>query len=163
VPLNSIQQHCLTVIDGLQIPGSPDTLTASIQPPNFDDLDGPRAFIWGGRMRGERQTAPRGEAPRAGFKRLNWSVDVWLSYLTTPDADDVDQAFPLIIDAVMSAFWATTMPTFITDPVTGLVSQLLQIGEEFELEAPTARATQTQRLLYYTALLSLDVYEAVQA
>lgn len=163
MPLNSIQQHCVSIIDGLPIPGSADALTATIQPPNFEDLDGPRAFIWGGTMRGERQTAPRGDAPKAGFKRLNWVVDVWLSYLTTPDAPDVDRAFPLIVDAVMSAFWSTPMPVFITDPVTGLVSQLLQIGEEFELEAPTARATQTQRMLYYTARLGLDVYEAVQA
>lgn len=163
MPLNSIQQHCQSIIDGLQIPASPDRLTAYIQPPNFEDLDAPRAYIWGGRMLGERQTAPRGVAPEAGFKRLNWVVDVWVSYLTTPDASDADQAFPLVIDAIMNAFWTTPMPTFIQDTVTGVRSQLLQIGEEFELEYPPERAPATQRMLYYTARLGLDVYEAVQA
>ena len=162
MPLNSIQQYCLGIINGLAIPGSPKPLEAYIQPPNFENINGPRAYVWGGRMLGERQTAPRGLAPKAGFKRLNWVVDVWVSYLTPASSPTIDQDFPLIVDAIMNAFWHTEMTTFITDPVTGVPSEILQIGEEFELETPVAHAPATQRMLYYTARLGLDVYEAVQ-
>jgi hypothetical protein len=159
VPLNSVQLYVASLLDGLAIPGNPTPLTAHITPPTVEDLDGPRAYVWGARLNGLRQTAPRGP----GFKRLNWVVDVYLSYETVPDDPTVDQNFPLIVDAVMNATWQTVMPTFITDPQTGVKSQILQIGEEFELEYPPERTPATLRMLYFTARLGLDVYEAVQA
>jgi hypothetical protein len=70
---------------------------------------------------------------------------------------------PLIIDAIMNKTWTTEMPLFITDPTTGVRSQILAIGEDFELEYPPERTPSTLRMLYYVARLGLDVYEAVQA
>jgi hypothetical protein len=169
VPLNSIQNHLLSILDGLEIPGMSERLEAYIQPPTVEDIDGPRAYIWGGRMRGTRQTMPRVGTPaaldmgHAGFKKLTWASDVWISYMDTPDDATVDQNFALILDAIMTAFWVTEMPITISDPTTGVVSQLLEIGEEFDLEYPPSRTPNTLRMLYYSARLTLTLYEAVQA
>lgn len=171
MPLNSIQLHCQSILDGLTIPGMTQTLEAFITPPPVDNLDRPKAYVWGARMRANRQTMPRGVAPAAGFKKLTWQVDVYLSYETNPNPDpaappgtpDLDQEFPLIVDAVMAALWSATMPTFITDPTTGLQSQLLAIGEEFDFEYPPEKVPATLRMLYYTGRLGFTVVEAVQA
>lgn len=159
MPLNSVQHFVVGLLDGLAIPGSSQTLEAYITPPTVDELDNPKAYVWGGRLRGTRQSMPRGQ----GFKRLNWSVDVWLTYETNPDSPTVDEEFPLIVDAVMNKVWTTPLnDTFITDPTTGVRSQILAIGEDFDFEYPPERVPATLRMLYYTARLGLNVYEAVQ-
>lgn len=165
MPLNSVQHYVRNIIDGLNVPGATAPLEAYITPPTVDNLDAPKAFVQGARLRGSRQTAPR----RAGFKHLAWVVDVYLSYETNPDSPTVDSEFPQIVDAVMAAFWTTTIPTFIDplgNPVGAAVpgcSQILNIGEDFELEYPPERVPATLRMLYYTARLGIDIYEAVQA
>jgi hypothetical protein len=171
MPLNSIQQYVKGLLDGLVFQDGIAALQAYVQPPVLDTLDAPKAYIWGGRMRGRRQTMPRVGTPAAinsgqsGFKRLDWTVDVYLSYEMNPDvpATTLDQDFPLIIDAVLTKTWTTVMPTFITDSVTGVISQVLAIGEDFELEYPPERMPSTLQMIYYTARLGLDIYEAVQA
>lgn len=158
MPLNSVQLYVQGLLDGLAVPTMEQPLQAFITPPTIEDLDGPRAYVWGGQLRGRRQTMPRGQ----GFKYLDWTVDVYLSYLTLPDDPDVDSQFPLLIDAVMTETWTTTMPVSITDPTTHVQSEILAIGEEWTLEYPPERTPATLRSLYYTARLGLTVYEAVQ-
>lgn len=164
MPLNSVQLYIQGLLDGLVIPTIPKPLTAYITPPTVEDADGPKAYVWGARLLGSRQTAPRPVA----FKHLSWTVDVYLSYETLPPnpndpSENVDQEFPLIIDAVMAKTWYTApMPTIITDPSTGVTSQILAIGEQFQLEYPPERTPSSLRMLYYTARLGFDVYEAVQ-
>lgn len=155
--LNSVQLYFKSFLDGLPV-GNGQTLTTYIVPPPVDDLDGPRGYVWASRMRGARQTMPRG----AGFKKLGWNVDVYLSYETVPDEVDVDQQFPLIVDAVLWKLSTVVMPTFITDPTTERQSQILSIGEEFELENPPERVPATLRMLYFMARIGFQVYEAVQ-
>lgn len=160
MPLNSVQLFVQGLLDGLAIPGSTQMLEAYVTPPTVDELDNPKAYVWGGRLRGTRQSMPRGQ----GFKKLNWNVDVWLTYETNPDSPTVDQEFPLIVDAVMNKVWTTPLnDTFITDPTTGVRSQILAIGEDFDFEYPPERVPATLRMLYYTARLGLNVYEAIQA
>jgi hypothetical protein len=106
---------------------------------------------------------PRGIAPAAGFKRLDWTIDIYLVYLTTPDDSNVDQEFPLIIDAVLTKLWSTTMPVVITDPTTGQVSQVQSIGESWDLEYPPERTPATLRMLYYSSRIAMDVMEVLQA
>lgn len=160
-----------SIIDQLAIPGSTEPLKAWITPPTIEDLGGPRAYVWGGRLRGKRQTAPR----RQAFKTLAWVIDVYVSYLTVPDGPSVDQEFPLIVDAIMAATWQVDMPLIIdaqgqrvpvgTGPTQVLLpgsSQILSIGEDFELEYPPERNPGDMRMLYYTCRIGLDVEEAVQ-
>ncbi len=159
MPLNSVQIYVRDLLDNLQIPGLDTYLEAYITPPTVEDIDRPKAYVLASRMRAKRQSAPRGP----GFKWLGWTVDVYITYETVPDSDTVDQEMPLIIDAVMTKLWTTTMPLFITDPTTGVKSQVLQIGEEFDLEYPPERTPATLRMLYYAARFGFDIYEAVQA
>jgi len=165
--MNSVQQYCRGIIDGLQIPGIPQPLIAHTIPDAVENLDGPIAIVQASRMRGKRQTAPRiSSAPSpttAGFKRLDWYVDVHLAYETNADTQTVDQEFAVIADAIMLAYWTTAMPWYIEDLTTGLQTQILQIGEEFDLETPPARAPATLRMLYFRGRLGLSIYEAVQA
>lgn len=159
MPLNSVQLYVLNLLDGLQLPGGLPNLEAYITPPVVEDIDSPKAYILASRGRVRRQTAPRGP----GFKHLAWTVDVFLTYETMPDSETVDQEMPLIIDAVATKLWTTVMPLKITDPTTGIVSQLLQVGEEFEVEFPPERTPATLRMLYYVARIGFEIYEAVQA
>lgn len=159
MPLNSVQQLVQGILNGLPIPGGGASLEAYITPPVTEDLDAPKAYVWGSRCHGGRQTMPRGE----GFKKINWVIDVWLSYETTPDSSTVDAEFPLIVDAVMQAMWTTpTQSRFIVDDTTGLKTQILSIGEDWDLEYPPEHTPNTSRMLYYTARLSFSVIEAVQ-
>lgn len=170
MPLTSVQLYCKSIIDGLVVPGAPAPIEAFVTPPTVMNLDAPVAFVQGARLRVNRQAAPR----RAGFKHLAWTVDVFLSYETNPDSTTVDVEFPQIVDAVMAAFWTTTIPTFIDslgNPITVPLgstapagsSQILNTGEDLELEYPPERVPATLRMLYYTCRLGIDIYEAVQA
>lgn len=158
-PLNSVQLYLQNQLDGLTIPGMTTPLQAYITPPTVEDLDSPKAYVWGSRLRIQRQTMPRG----AGFKHLAWMMDIYLVYETNPDSPTLDTEFPLIVDAVMNKLWTTQTPLLITDPVTGVVSQLLNVGENFEFEYPPERTPATLRMLYYTARIGMELYEAVQA
>jgi hypothetical protein len=159
VPLNSVQLYVRDLLDDLQIPGLTVALQAYVTPPVVEDLDRPKAYVMASRGRVKRQTAPRG----AGFKWLDWTVDVYVTYETVPDSDTVDQEMPLIIDAIATKLWTTVMPLKIEDPTTGQSSQLLQVGEEFDIEYPPERTPATLRMLYYTARIGFSIYEAVQA
>lgn len=173
MPMNSVQLYCQSLFDGLTIPGfgSEQTLEAFITPPAVDNLDRPKAYIWASHLRGSRQAMPRGVGSAAGFKKLPWTIDIYLSYETNPNPDPdappstpgLDQEFPLIIDAVLAKLWSTPMPVFITDPTTGVKSQMVAIGEDFEVENPPEKVPATLRMLYYTARVGATLYEAVQA
>jgi hypothetical protein len=165
--LASVQQYCRGIIDGLALPlpGSP-SLTAWITPPVFEKLTGPRAYVWGGRVRGSRQTAPRGP----GFRRVPWVVDIWLVYLDTPDQARRAEPFPLVIDAVLAAFMTTPMPVFIdasgtpVGPNAGSAAdtQIQSIGESWDLDYPPERAPAAGRMVWYSARIGMDVLEVVQ-
>ena len=166
--LDSVQQYVRGLIDGLVIPvtGIPP-LTAWITPPVLEEADGPRAYVWGGRVRGGRQTAPRGP----GMKRFPWSVDVYLTYRDTPDDALASEPFPKVIDTVLRTFMATTMPLWIdangvpVGPNAGSSTdtQIQAIGESFDLEYPPERLPATMRMVWYSARIALDVLEVVQA
>jgi hypothetical protein len=173
VPLNSVQQYVKSVVNGITVTGQTQPLVAYVTPPVIDNVGGaPKAYVWAGRLEpGRRQTTPRGP----GFKELNWLIDVYLNYETNPNRPNVggvavDNQFPLIVDAVFKAFWTTTMPTFIdangvaigNTPSPG-ATQITHIGESFRLDYPVERTPATLRMLWYSAMMTIDVQEIVQA
>jgi hypothetical protein len=157
------------ILDGLPIPyvDQMPPLTAWITPPALEQADGPRAHVWGGAVDITRQTAPRGP----GFKRWPWVVDVYLVYLTTPDDGLGAEPMPRIIDAVISQFAATVMPLFIDadgnpmgpNAVNATDTQIQGIGERIRLQYPTEKMVGPMQMLWYTALLQVDVLEVVQS
>lgn len=159
MPLNSVQQQIKGYLNGLQVPGQNDQLVAWVTPPPVEPLNGSRAYIWGSRMSEKRGTFPRGP----GFKTLSWRVDIWLSMLESANDANLDQAFPLLVDAVMMCLRQVEMPVYITDPTTGFLSQLWSIGEDYEFEYPPELATATNRLMYYRCGITATVEEVIQA
>jgi len=157
------------LLDGLTVPyvdGMPP-LTAWITPPALEQADGPRAHVWGGSVDISRQTAPRGP----GFKKWPWTVDVYLVYLTTPDDGLVAEPMPRIIDAVITRFAATVMPLFIDvygnpmgpNAASATDTQIQGIGERVRLQYPTEKMVGPMQMLWYVALLQVDVLEVVQS
>jgi len=172
MPLNSIQQYVKGVINGITVAGQTQPLVAYVTPPVVDNAGGPpKAYVWAGRADSLRQTTPRG----AGFRKINWHIDIYLNYETNPNRPNVggvavDNQFPLIVDAVLMQLWTTTMPTFIDANGTPIgdtyqtgATQVHFIGENWTLDYPTERTPATLRMLWYSALLTVDVTEAIQS
>lgn len=155
-----MQQYVHGLIDGLQVPwdGIP-AVTAYITPPAPGAFNGPIALIAGARAQASRETMPRG----AGFKNLLWTVEVYLHYQSPPTAPDLDQVFPIIVDAVMVQMWTTKMPLKIDDPTTGYSSATMSVGERFTLDFPPVRTANKSQTYVYVARIQFEVKELLQA
>lgn len=158
--LNSILQHVKTVLDGLPLPGQSQPLTVRVVPPPMEPLgSAPIAYLTlGGRMHGKRQTMPRG----AGFTQLEWPVAVTVFFEDLATDANLEQAFYLIADAILIALWAAEMPVPVTDPTTGVQTQLLAIGEEYGVQMGDVVATASNRTLLFRGQVTTTVREATQ-
>jgi hypothetical protein len=165
MPLNTVQTYVKGLLNELAVPFYEVPLTAYIQPPSPGSLTGPTAYIWGSVWNESRQTAPR-RLPTAsvgtgGFKKVIYQVDI---YVKCPDASDYaysDNAFPSVLDAVSQALNTTTMPITLTDPTTGLVSQIISVGEVISGDYSPVHVLDDQRYVIYEALLRAQVEEVI--
>lgn len=155
-----MQQFAFGLLNGLVVPwdGVP-AITAYITPPAPGAFNGPIALVAGARMQASRESMPRG----AGFKNLVWTVEVYLHYQSVPTAANLDQVFPLIVDAVMAKMWTTTMPTPIEDPTTGAKSAVMSVGERFTVDYPPVRTANKSQTYVYVARIQFEVKELLQA
>lgn len=159
--LNSVLQHVKDVIDGLPLPLQDTPLTARVVPPPVEPLSGNSAIAYvtlASRMTGKRQTMPRG----AGFTKPEWPVAVTIDFETLPTDTNLEQAFYVIADAVLLALWADPMPVFITDPTTGMKTQMLAIGEEYSVQLTHVVSTAQGRLYLFRGQVITTVKEATQ-
>lgn len=166
--LYSVSRYVRGLVDGLAMPeGIPGPLVARITPPIVERMSAPRAHVWGGRLLAKRQTAPRG----AGFMEMTWLVDLWVCYISTPDAAFQDEPFPQVTDAVLKVFMTATMPLFI-DSKGAIIgpnatgpgqTQILAIGENFDADYPPERSITGNRMLWYVQHQGIQVKEVVQA
>src|SRR5580658_4864767 len=150
MPMLSILTKVQSVLDDLPIPGGAQKLQAFITPPLAHRPIRPTAVVWASRAPVGRRAMPRGQ----GFKQIDWAVDVWLMYLMSPQVPNLDQQYPLVVDAVMAAMWSTPMPVPIEDPVTGLVTQMTSIGEVFTVDNAPVRSPEGQQMYYFTGKVS---------
>lgn len=163
MPLDAMQRYCADLINGAAIEiytGAP-VLDAWITPPAVQSMDGPHAYVWGGRVSPVRQTMPRTQ----GFKKYPWQISIYLVFETTADRNknpDLDRQFPQLIDAVTGVFATTTMPLIYLDVETGVYSQIQAVGESWTLDYPVSRAPATLRMVWFSALITMDVLEVVQ-
>jgi len=166
--LDSVSAYVRGLLDGASLPSVvPGPLTAWITQPVIEKISAPRAHVWGGRLTGRRQTAPRG----AGFMSLTWTVDVYLCYMTAPDKALANEPFPKVVDAVLKIFMATPMPLFIDaygNPVgpnatSATDTQILSVGEKFDGDYPPERSVAGPRTLWYIQRFGMVVEEKVQA
>lgn len=165
--LYSVQRYAQGIVDGIVMPDGLPPLTAWVTPPVVEQADGPRAYTWGGRAHGSRQTAPR----TAGMKKIQWVTDIWLAFLDTPDDALANESFPKVIDAVLWAFFTTVMPVFIDvngnavgpNATSPSDTQIQAVGESWDLEYPPERLPMTARMVWYSARIGMDILEVMQA
>lgn len=156
--VNSVQQYAKGVIDNLSLSMFRTPLAVYITPPNPGKLPGPAAYIWITNGESMRQTAPRG----LGFRKITWTVSIWLMSPGVSTDRNADIAFASLIDAVVSAYTTTPMPVSVTDSVTSATSQIIAVGERITIDQAPVRTLSDQRLFLYEALLHITVEEATQ-
>jgi hypothetical protein len=173
--VNAVQQYMLGLLDGLAVPGQGKPMDFYVTPPALQDMDGPHGYITGARVSAKRQTAPRqkylGSTSTAGYKTYPWKVEIYLVYETAANNNPTaDVEFPAILDAVIDVVELTQMPQWIDSngvpvptntPIPG-GSQIDAIGESWTLDFPPERTPATLRMLWYVALLTVDVLEVRQ-
>lgn len=165
--LDSMQRYTQGLLSGLPLPAGLPSLTAWITSPVVEKITSPRAYVWGGRLKAARQTAPRG----AGFMKFTWAMDVYVAYMSTPDKAMQDEPFPKVTDAVLRRFMTTTMPLFVDasgnpmgpNAVNETDTQVTSIGESFDSDYPPERTVSGPRMLWYVTRIGFDITEVVQA
>lgn len=167
MPLYSVAKYVLGLTDGIAMPeGVPGPLTAYVTPPVSEKLSAPRAYIWPGRVNTDRQTAPRGP----GFRKRIWPIDVYLNYMDTPDDAFKNEPFLQVTDLVTAVYETTLMPVFINsqgvpvgqDATSDTDTQIVAIGENWALDYPPERTVASLRQIWFSTVIRLQVYEAVQ-
>jgi hypothetical protein len=168
MPVNTVHRALLEILDGLILPGTTGTLAAFITPPDPRDDPPPAIYLWASRGSERRQALPRGNTPGAGslagWKEIDHIVEGYLTWFGEDTDPDADTNFPAVLDAVMFALRTSGQsPLYTSDPLTGLQSDLVDIGERIEYELVPPRSTANQRYLRYDALLTIHVLEFFQA
>jgi hypothetical protein len=166
MPLNAIQNYVKGLLDGAQLPLGQGTLQAFITPPDPGEGTDPTIYIWGSVAHEKRQTMPRhqpGNYSSGGFKWIEHTIDLWLVFCAYADDEMVDSLFPAVIDSVMAILRDTQMQVPIIDPVTGMKSTVEMIGEVMTWDYAPVHSLEDQRMLRYTARLTVDVKELIQA
>jgi len=158
MPLNSVQLLVKSTLDGLQFPITEQgTLTAYIAPPNPDNIDGPIVHIWGGVSDEKRRTMTR----PVGNKSISYEIDLWIYFAEELDDSLSDSLFPVILDTIALKLRTMTMPLTITDPNTGVSSNIVSIGEDMKTDYAPARTNTNQSFMIYMARMVLDIDEWV--
>jgi len=169
MPLNTVQVYLKSVLDQMVLPQGLGALDAFITPPNPRDDPEPAIYIWGSHADEARMTVPRavhGNLATGGDKAITHRVDCWLTWFESSEDLNVDSNFPAILDAVLAVLRNVEMldaTQHATDPVTGQLSHLLNVGENMSWEYGPVRAVADQRLLRFDAQITVEVIEVIQA
>jgi hypothetical protein len=166
--LDSMQKFSRGIVSGLAMPeGVPGPMKARITPPVQEKVKAPVAYVWGGTADASRQAGSRGP----GFMKWPWTMSIWLVYMDTPTDAFENEPFPRVIDTVIWAFLKAPMMVFVSEQgqvvgpnqVNETDTQVQKIGERIRLQYPPERMVASQRQVWYTAQLLVDILEVVQA
>lgn len=166
--MNSCQLYIKNMINGLTVPGNANSLLAYITPEDpFDDTN-PAAYIWPSTGNEDRQAVPRVGADiynptQAGWKTLTHDLDIYLTWFNDDSDPNADISFPAVLDVVMYTYRSSANPAVVADPLTGLQSQLIDVGERMTYRMAGIHATADQRWLRYDAQLTLTIIEELQS
>jgi hypothetical protein len=167
--INTVQTFLKSVTDGMALPLGLGNIAAYIAPPNPGDGMEPALYIWGAQGDERRMTVPRaqhGNLASGGNKQTTHTVDLWLVWFGPGDDPQADSQFPAIVDAVLALLRNLALlddAQHAVDPVTGQLSQLLDVGEHLTWDYAPVRAVADQRYLRYDALITADITEIIQA
>ena len=168
MPIVTVQGFVKDLIDGTAPPGDTGLagpLVALITPYDPDESGEARAYIWPSAGTENRRAMPRNTGPgtNAGWKNLRHNLDVFLTWFDSDTAVDADVNFPALIDFVMDLLRTCQDPVIVTDPETGRVSQLVDVGENLLYEYVPPESMDDQRYLRYDAKITVSILEMVQA
>ena len=165
--LNSVQTYYKNLLNGYvttyMTAQNVKPFNAFIAPPQvvIDVMEAPEIYFWGGRDHVIRHTMPATTNFSGGFKRNEWELDAYIFFVDA--AAPSDNVFPLILDAFRTALETQTQERTLVDGITGQVTQLIRIADEFELDYPQAEAIEMQGHLLYTARIIVRALEDYQA
>ena len=141
-----------------------------ITPPDpKEDADRPTAYVWPADGTEKRRSLPRNNGPGTLYTASGWKdhlhrVQIYLVWFAGDDEPDIDSAFPSVVDMVQFAMRTSTPnPAYATDPVTGVITQLCDIGEEMTYEIVPVHALADQRWNRYDARITLSVLEEIRS
>lgn len=152
--LNSVQLYVVANLDGLTCATLPPAQAWVLPPPVTQPADNPQIYVWGGRSDENRMTLPRFQ----GQKRVAHTVSLWIQWVSDSAPENVQQ-FPVFMDTIRLLLRSLPIPAQLTDPTTGEISTLLNLGERIIEEYGVPIALQSQGLLLHTAAMSLPVAE----
>lgn len=169
MPLNTVHEYLRRMLDGTQIPGSAGTAEAFIAPPDPETEPTPKFYIWGSTVSEDRMASPRvpenGDLAQAGWKEMNHLLDIWLVWFSDEDTDSstINVAFPAVVDMLAKILRESPDPVKVSDPLTGMDSELLDIGERMAIDMYPPRAMEDARILRYDAKFQLTILETFQS
>lgn len=155
--LNAVQTYVYNLLNGTHIDSYDQDLQVFIAPPVPDDMATIHCYIWGASFNESRQTAPRGPA----FKQVEYNLNLYMFVAEDPNGPTTDTNFPAAMEQVMSILRTTPMPVMIQDPITTVESQLLVIGEQFEVQYDVERMLSDQRYVRLLALITANITEVI--
>lgn len=170
MPIASTLSYIKGLLVSLPMPGGLPDMAAYITPPDPNtETQIPTSYVWPSEGDEDRDSEKAGTVPRntgpgtaSGFKNLQHAIDVYVVWFAADDDPDIDNLFPGVVDAVMSAFRFSKDPAEAVDPYTGQVSTLIDVGENMSYRI-TLRSLVEQAYNRYDCLLSLSVLEVIQA
>lgn len=158
--LVAIKEHVKAVIDGTTSEHYPAAQARITPLPDGDAAAAPQLFIATPGYKERRDSGPRTGSTNGGIKKATHQVLITCLAVYANDDPNNDIAFDSLLEAVMTQLRKDTVPITITDPDTNGTSQLVTIGEEFEVTIDIVRALSNQRLFRWLAEIRMPVTEA---
>jgi hypothetical protein len=161
VSITACQNYLQTLLQGMTTPLSPTPMEAWLEPPVPTTAEVPQAYILAAEGNLKRQTM----GGLMGYYEDTHQIYVYLEWMLPPGTTNGNQAFTNLIDTVIATVRASyTGAIFITDPVTGLQSQLLVIGDRlaYKYLPPPNLGEGQQEYLDYVAQITFEVKEKTQ-
>ena len=117
--------------------------------------------MWPARGPEKRLAMPRNTGPGtpAGWKQLKHDLQVFLLWMDYQDDPQADVNFPLLIDYVMMLLATAPNPAQVTDPETGQVSQMVNLGEDMTYDFVPPRTLEPQMMRRYDARIQCTLLE----
>jgi hypothetical protein len=169
--LVSAQGFVQSILTGLTPPGKTgikgpiDSLITPLDPDvNPDGIA--RVYVWPARGPGKRIAQPRNN-PATGSpgatKQTKHDLQVFMTWMDSPNDQDADVNFPALIDFVWKILETCPSPQLWTDPETGGVSQMVNLGEVMTYEFIPPRTLEPQKMRRYDARIMCTLLEIYQA
>lgn len=169
--LFACQTYVQGLLYGLPVPGYQQPTVSYVKPPipGLMDMTRPFVFVWGGLADESRIAIPRETAPGVpagspgGWKKAQRTISIWLYGIELANLQG-PSPFPTAIETVMQALRsANPMPAELTDPASGQVSQLFDLGENLSFEYDVDRSLADQQTVRNLCHIEAPVQENFQS